>query len=447
MWSVAACLLDLTMSSLKSAVFAFITSSLVFGGCTNLNPKQSAPPQPQPSASTPEQPPPLKLALANPTTASNPEVERYLAQLEAPNAGQGVWIQTQAALLANHQATVPLPAASLTKVATSLAVLKQLGPDHRFTTNIGYVGTLQKGELQGDLVIEGGADPFFVWEDAIALGNLLNQNGIRQIRGNIIVVGPFYMNYETDPVTAGTLFLQGLNHTRWPVAAQTQYQTLPPDTPKPEVAIAGNVRVATAPSGPVKRFIRHRSLPVAELLKKMNQYSNNAMAEMLADQVGGPRRIAQIAAQESNVPLQEIQLVNGSGLSIDNRISARAACGMFQAIAHLLHSQKMTIADIFAITGKDAGVLNERSLPTLSVIKSGTLDEVSALAGALPTQNQGVIWFALVNGEGDVDRFRAQQELLLQTLLQGWGTTTQPFAQLTANPARQNQTAISQIVK
>lgn len=73
---------------------------------------------------------------------------------------QGVWIQTQDTLLANHQGTMPLPAASITKVATSLAVLKKLGPDHRFETKIGYIGTLQNGELNGDLVIEGGADPF-----------------------------------------------------------------------------------------------------------------------------------------------------------------------------------------------------------------------------------------------------------------------------------------------
>lgn len=446
-WSVAACLRYLAMASLESAVPALIALSLIVGGCTNPNAEQSSTPQPQPSARPPEQSPPLKLALATPTTVANPQVEQYLAQLAAPNTGQGIWIQTQGTLLANHQGTIPLPAASLTKVATSLAILKELGPDHRFTTNIGYIGTLQKGELQGDLVIEGGADPFFVWENAIALGNLLNQNGIRQIRGNVIVVGPFYMNYETDPITAGTLFLKGLNYTRWPAEAQTQYQTLPPDTPKPEIAITGRLQAVPARLGQVTPLIRHRSLPVAELLKKMNQYSNNAMAEMLADQVGGPRRVAQLAAQASNVPLQEIQLVNGSGLSIDNRISARAACGMFQAIAHLLHSHKMTIADVFAIIGKDAGVLNERPLPTLAVIKSGTLDGVSALAGALPTQDQGVIWFALVNGEGNVDRLRTQQERLLQTLLQIWGLTTKPFAQLTANASRRDQTTISEIVK
>ncbi|BDM77160.1 carboxypeptidase [Acaryochloris marina MBIC10699] len=359
---------------------------------------------------------------------------------------QGVWIQTQDTLLANHQGTIPLPAASITKVATSLAVLKKLGPDHRFETKIGYIGTLQNGELNGDLVIEGGADPFFVWEDAIALGNLLNQNGIRNVSGNLIVVGPFYMNYEPDPVTSGTLLQQGLDHTRWPAEAQTQYQTLPADTAKPEVAIAGNIQTAASRPDQVKPLIQHRSLPVAELLKKMNQYSNNAMSEMLAEYVGGATQVAQMAAQEAGVPSQEIQLINGSGLGVDNRISPRAACGMFQAIAHLLHLQEMTIADIFAVIGTDPGVHNERPLPQKFVMKSGTLNRVSSIAGALPTKNQGVIWFAVINGEGNVDQFRAQQETLLQNLMQSWGTTNKTFDLITANPTRQNLTTTSKIV-
>jgi D-alanyl-D-alanine carboxypeptidase/D-alanyl-D-alanine-endopeptidase (penicillin-binding protein 4) len=106
----------------------------------------------------------------------------------------------------------------------------------------------------------------------------------------------------------------------------------------------------------------------------------------------------------------------------------------------------MTIADIFAITGKDPGILNERPLPPLAVIKSGTLDGVSALAGALPTQKQGVIWFALINGEGDVGQFRTQQETLLQTLLQTWGTPAQAVAPLTASPSRQNLTATTDLM-
>lgn len=433
------------MLSTKIAVCFSISLSIVISGCTRPDIQSSSPPQGSPTSSIPESSPPLQLGLVDPTTTANPQIEQYLSQLGAPTVSQGVWMQTQDTLLANHQGTIPLPAASVTKVATSLAVLKKLGPDHRFETKIGYIGTLQDGELKGDLVIEGGADPFFVWEDAIALGNLLNQNGIRNVSGNLIVVGPFYMNYEPDSVTSGTLLQQGLNNTRWPTEAQTQYQTLPTNTAKPEVAIAGSIQPTATPPAQVKPLIQHRSLPVAELLKKMNQYSNNAMSEMLAEYVGGAAQVAQIASQEAGVPPQEIQLINGSGLGVDNRISPRAACGMFQAIARLLHPREMTIADIFAVIGTDPGVHNERPLPQKSVIKSGTLNSVSSLAGALPTENQGVIWFAVINGEGDVDRFRIKQETLLQTFMQSWGTTTKSFDLITANPDRQSLQTTSQV--
>jgi D-alanyl-D-alanine carboxypeptidase/D-alanyl-D-alanine-endopeptidase (penicillin-binding protein 4) len=423
-----------------------LTCSLILGGCASPDVKPSLE---QPNRSSIPSPAPLTLTLAKPEAVANPQIQQYLNRLDTlgvPLVSQGVWVQTQNTLVANHQGTIPLPAASLTKVATSLAVLRKLGPDHRFVTNIGYSGAINNGKLQGDLVIAGGANPFFVWEDAIALGNLLQQKGIQQVQGNLIVVGAFYMNYERDPSTAATLFQQGINHTLWPAAAQTQYQTLPPNTPQPQVKILGSIQIAPPLPHPITPMLQHHSLPVAELLKKMNQYSNNAMAEMLADQVGGSQAVAQIAAQAAEIPENEIQLVNGSGLSVDNRISPRATCAMLQAIARLLHSQKMTIADIFAITGKDPGILNERPLPPLAVIKSGTLDGVSALAGALPTQKQGVIWFALINGEGDVGQFRTQQETLLQTLLQTWGTPAQAVAPLTASPSRQNLTATTDLM-
>jgi len=67
--------------------------------------------------------------------------------------------------MANHQGTVPLPAASLTKIVTSLAALKTWGPAHQF----GLVQpACKRWSVAGDLIIQGSGDPFFVWEEAIA---------------------------------------------------------------------------------------------------------------------------------------------------------------------------------------------------------------------------------------------------------------------------------------
>jgi D-alanyl-D-alanine carboxypeptidase/D-alanyl-D-alanine-endopeptidase (penicillin-binding protein 4) len=385
----------------------------------------------------------------NPDPATQQKIEQYFNGLAAKGfskENQGIWIQTGNTLLANHQGTVPLPAASLTKVATSLATLSTFGPDHQFITLIGTTGPIQNGVLQGDLVIQGGEDPFFVWEEAIALGNFLNQMGIKQVKGNLVITGKFYMNFEFDPVKSGNLLKQGLNAQIWPPEARTQYLTLPPGTLQPQVAITGSVQVSPSTPSNVRPLVRHYSFPLAELLKKMNQYSNNTMAEMLANAVGGAQIVSYKAASAAGVPQSEIILVNGSGLSELNRISPRAACAMFLALERYLQPHNMSVGDLFAIVGQDEGILNQRQLPPLTVVKSGSLDAVSALAGALPTQQQSTVWFATMNVGNNLEGFRAQQESLLKDFVNQWGAVQSLPAELKPNPARNSKTSRNEIV-
>ncbi len=385
----------------------------------------------------------------NPDPATQQKIEQYFngfATKGLAKQNQGMWIQAGNTLLANHQGTTPMPAASITKAATSLVALQTFGPDHQFITQIGATGPIQNGVLKGDLVIQGGEDPFFVWEEAIALGNALNQMGIKQVTGNLVITGKFYMNFESNALKSGNLLKQGLNAQIWPPAAQTQYQTLPPGTAKPQVAIAGSVQVKSSPPDNVKPLVRHYSFPLAELLKMMNQYSNNKMAEMIANSVGGAKVVALKAAQAAGVPQSEIILVNGSGLSELNRISPRAACGLFLAIERFLQPHKMTVGDLFAIVGQDKGILEQRKLPPLLVVKSGSLNTVSALAGALPTQQQGTVWFATMNVGNNLEGFRTQQEVLLNDFVNQWGSVKSLPDELTPNPERIGKTSRNEIL-
>ncbi len=378
-------------------------------------------------------------------------VQQYLSKLAkqgfAP-AQHGVWMQAESqTLLANHQGTTPLSAASLTKVATSLAVLQTLGVDHRFVTILGHTGKIQDGVLRGDLVVQGSEDPLLVWEDAIALGNLLNQRGIRQVTGNLVVVGKFYMNFSQNPGQSGAFLKEGLNATAWGSEAVTQYQTLPVGTPRPQVMIQGAVQISNLPPNSVQPLVKHESLPVAELLKKMNQYSNNLMADMLANSVGGATAVQQKVVQATGLPAAEITLVNGSGLGEANRISPRMVCAMFRSIDQLLQARQMTVGDVFTVVGRDEGILSERSLPPFAIVKSGSLDAVSALAGVLSTQQQGTVWFAIQNGGADnLDGFRAEQEALLEQFVEQWGTTKPLPAILAPTTARQNLAPRNQLV-
>jgi serine-type D-Ala-D-Ala carboxypeptidase/endopeptidase (penicillin-binding protein 4) len=92
---------------------------------------------------------------------------------------------------------ISLMPASVQKIATTAAALEILGPEFRFTTDLGYSGTVNKDSkvLKGDLIIRGGCDPAFYsqyfkeyyrgtfedWADKIL------KAGIKRIRGNLVV--------------------------------------------------------------------------------------------------------------------------------------------------------------------------------------------------------------------------------------------------------------------
>jgi D-alanyl-D-alanine carboxypeptidase/D-alanyl-D-alanine-endopeptidase (penicillin-binding protein 4) len=358
-----------------------------------------------------------------------------LAQLNMLPTQQGVWIQAGNEVVAENQGSIPLSAASLTKIATTLVSLETWGADHQFQTLVGATGPIENGVLQGDLVIQGGGDPFFVWEEAIALGNALNQKGIRRVTGNLIIAGDFAMNFQTDPLAAGRLLQQGINASLWNAEAATQYQTLPPGTPKPQVIIAGSVQsasVADAQNRVKTSLIHHQSLPLSEILKALNTYSNNVMAEMLATQLGGAQIVAQKAAEIINLPPTEIQLINGSGLGMENRISPRAICAMLVNIQRYLSDRQMNVADVFPVVGLDQGTSRHRQIPRGAAVKTGTLNEVSSLAGVIPTRDRGLVWFSIINvGNAELSALHNQQDLLLQRLQQHWGVPTAIPVELT----------------
>jgi serine-type D-Ala-D-Ala carboxypeptidase/endopeptidase (penicillin-binding protein 4) len=366
------------------------------------------------------------LVLAtDPNPAGASVVQEYLkglatSKLVAQNLAesQGIWMQSGPMLMANHQGTTPLPAASLTKIATSLAAFTTLGPEHQFETTISATGPVQNGVLQGDLVIASNGDPMFVWEEGIALGNTLNKMGIKQIKGNLIIAGNFMMNFQPNPQVAGQTLKQALNSATWTRPAIFTYSLMPKGTPKPQVVIAGQIKLQPQVTAQTTLLVRHRSLPLKQIIKEMNVYSNNEIAQALADAIGGHTVVQATAAKLARVPESEIQLINGSGLGPENRISPRAVCAMFMAIQREAFAHNLTLADLFPTTGFDhRGTMHARHLPNATVMKTGTLRDVSALAGVVPTRDRGLVWFSIINRGPQVSSFRQEQDKLLQALV------------------------------
>ncbi|MCE2976572.1 MAG: D-alanyl-D-alanine carboxypeptidase [Pseudanabaena sp.] len=364
-----------------------------------------------------------------------------LKQLGLTNPDQGAWIQSHdGAIASGYLSNRPLPSASLTKIVTTLAALQAWGSNYRFITNISTTGNLVGDTLKGDLIIEGGGDPFFVWEEAIAVGNKLNKLGLKRIQGNLVITGRFAMNFETDLPKAASFLRLAFDSSRWDGEVAEQYATMPVGTPKPQLTILGNVQtVANLGSSNIssKLLIRHASLPLWQILKRMNTFSNNEMSEMLASQLGGGQQVAAIAANATDMPLSEIRLVNGSGLGQANQISPRAVVAILMAVHNRAQVEGLTLADLFPMSDCNCGTIEGRKMPRWAIVKTGTLSDVSALAGVIQTKQHGVIWFSLINrGEGNIDDFHRSQDQVLQNLVAKWGLPKSPSPSFTETPWR-----------
>ncbi|MGC1308760.1 MAG: D-alanyl-D-alanine carboxypeptidase [Phormidesmis sp.] len=365
-------------------------------------------------------------ALVSDDPATQSIVSSYVSSLAAAGYQadrQGVWVASGQFPMAQYQGDVRRSAASLTKIATTLAALSSWGPERRFETLVGWNGTLENGVVVGDLVIEGGDDPLFVWEEAIALGNALQALGVRQVTGDLVIAGSFTMNFETSPTKSGQLLKQAFDSATWDYAAEIAYQTLPPGTSVPTIQIGGQVR---ADSNSWKDqvsgwLVRHQSLPLVAVLKAMNIYSNNAMAEQIAHTLGGPSAVVQKAEEAAGVLPGELALINGSGLGEANQMSPRAAVTMLQKIQDELRAEDYTISDIFPVAGADGGTVTDRAIPSNAVVKTGTLAVVSALAGAMPTRDKGIVWFSVINYGNGLDSLRVQQDKVIAAVEQQWG--------------------------
>lgn len=372
---------------------------------------------------------PWVLQMNAPDPAATAIVRRYVRSLSDQGflAGdQGVWVQTGATAIAAHQGDQALSAASLTKIATTLGALSTWPLNHQFETLVGHTGVVQDGILQGDLVLQWKGDPYFVWEEAIAIANTLQQQGIQRISGNLVILDTFAMNFEADAYRSGELFRQAIDMNRWSDEVWWIYSNMPPGTPQPFLALDGEVIVkATTSLTEIPQWlIRHQSLPLLGLLKAMNIYSNNAMAEQLAQAAGGIDTVVAKVIEKAQIPRSEIRLINGSGLGEDNQLSPRAVVAMLLAIERQLRPDDLSIADVMPVFGQDEGTLIYRDLPTQSALKTGTLNTVSSLAGVFPTRDRGPVWFSIQNQGGNIALFRTQQDALIQALAAHWGQAT-----------------------
>lgn len=397
---------------------------------------------------------------ATPMPPMNPLVQAYadsLAMRGISAANQGFIVTTlQGEVLAEHNADKLYNPASVTKVATSLTAISRLGPDFKFRTALYTDGALDPatGILHGSLYVVGGGDPAFFYENAMMVADKLNRAGVREIDGNFYVLGHFYFNFSTSLEASAKALRSCLSSDSWTPAAHSAYSRFlamraaegePLSSAQmampPSLKITGQtITSQTINTAPLKPLATHTSLPLLRVLKGLNDFSNNWMATVIGNLVGGPDAVERFLKMEVGFRDDEVQFATPSGLGA-NYISPRSTITILRKLLAYLDSKGLTIDQLLPVAGVDAGTLQRRFTDTYRaavVGKTGTLSGVSALAGVAYTRGRGPLLFVIYNRGGSVPSFRAAQDETIKKVITMYGGPVP--VRVSGNPLSRAQT-------
>ncbi|HCN63056.1 MAG TPA: D-alanyl-D-alanine carboxypeptidase/D-alanyl-D-alanine-endopeptidase [Pseudomonas sp.] len=159
-------------------------------------------------------------------------------------------------------------------------------------------------------------------------------------------------------------------------------------------SIQGQDRQASVPKG-AKLLARAYSPDLAEIIRDINKYSNNTMAQQLflslgaqfrtdadGDDAKAAQRVIRQWLAKKGITAPHLVMENGSGLSRAERVSAREMAQMLQAAWKSPYAAEFISS--LPIAGKD-GTMRKRLKTTAmngqAHIKTGTLNTVRAISG------------------------------------------------------------------
>lgn len=323
-----------------------------------------------------------------------------------------------------HNASRPVVPASNAKIPVSWAALTRLGVGYRFHTEVYGVGSRVGSTWVGDLVLKGFGDPTLSSSDLGGLADTIARRGIRSVTGRVLGDESFYdrkrgvagwkqsfIGGEAPPLSA----LVVDRAAGWPalspplLAARALRNALV----ERGIAVAGRPGLGVAPLTAVP-LASDVSDPLARIIRTINHESDNFYAEMVLKQLSaatgrigtsaGGGRIVLTAMRTAGIPVDGVRIVDGSGLSSLNRLTAAALVGVISA-----GSADPTIRAAFVGSLAVAGVSGtmSRRLPALrgSVKgKTGTTDLACTLSGLI----RGQIAFAVLESGNPVSSWAAR---------------------------------------
>src|SRR5699024_2798915 len=159
-------------------------------------------------------------------------------------------------------------------------------------------------------------------------------------------------------------------------------------------------------------LVRAYSPDLAEVIRDINKFSNNTMAKQLflsigaryriesdKDDADAARRVINGLLKRKNISTQGFFIENGSGLSRQERITARQLAAMLEAAWNSPYAAEfISSMPLVAMDGTMRRRLRNTALAGQAHIKTGTLRNVRAIAGYTRDSN-GASWavVAIIN--------------------------------------------------
>ncbi|MCB0906951.1 MAG: D-alanyl-D-alanine carboxypeptidase/D-alanyl-D-alanine-endopeptidase, partial [Nocardioidaceae bacterium] len=369
---------------------------------------------------------------------------RVRAALEADLADPalGGHVVVRAAALDDAGATYavgdgPVIPASTTKLLTTTAALQVLGPDHVFTTRV------VRGAGRREIVLVGGGDPYLMSKpltakeqatsyppraDIVTLARQtagsLRADGVGRVTvtfDDSLFPGPAFNphwepSYRTDEVVAPISALwvdEGRPATgfgRVPDPSLRAAQVFAAALRRQGITVSGSPVHATAPAGAVE-LAAVDSAPLAEIVQRVLDVSDNEAAEVLAHHVGeatvgeatfdgGVRGVMQ-TLRRLGVPLAGAQIFDGSGLSREDRLDPDTLLAVLRVAADPDHPDLRAVVTglpVAGFTGSLAYRFGDAAAAGRGVVraKTGTLTGVHGLAGLVTDADGGLVVFVAI---------------------------------------------------
>lgn len=380
-----------------------------------------------PVSDSAETPSAAGMAAALADLAADPNLGRLGARVTDAMTGAALWQVAE---------DLPLVPASTNKILTAAAALLTLDRQARISTRV----VAGSQAARGPVVLLGAGDPVLsaappgaeTWyKDAARISDLVDQ--IRRSG-----VTPTAVQVDTSAYSGPTL-AQGWDMADvdngdiapiesvmidagriQPTTVNSRRSHTPALDAGRELAKALNldpaaVTIATAPSG-ARQLAVVQSAPLIERLSQMMEHSDNVLAECIAREVAAavnrPRSFAgAVDAVTSRLNAAHVDttgatLMDSSGLSGDDRLTAKTLDGTVQAAAGPGQPGLRALLDLLPVAA-GSGTLGDRFLDSASDqgpagwlrAKTGSLTAVNTLAGVVTDRSGRVLTFAFLSND------------------------------------------------